>query len=161
MPPASCLSRLQTPPGCQPGATHALKLARPWVLLSSPLAPTSPLLSNPFLSSRAALGGHPGGRREATHPRPHDIEQRHKDHSWGLRLLVRVLCPAPTPEPAGGLWERRGPDSGWAVWAAGRLPISVQKLSWALPVALLGQRAGSSESWAAAQRERKGASLCF
>lgn len=37
-----------------------------------------------------------------THPRPHDIEQQHKDHSWGLRLLVWVLCPAPTPEPAEG-----------------------------------------------------------
>lgn len=33
--------------------------------------------------------------------------------------------------------------------------------SGALPAALLGRQAGSSESWAAVQRERKGASLCF
>ena len=93
---------------------------------------------NPSLSSRAALGGNPEGGRKVTRPRSHDNKQQHGDHSQGLGRLVQVLCPVPVPDPAGGLWERRGPGS------VGQPRLLVACQPWcrsragALPAALLG-----------------------
>lgn len=48
------------------------------------------------------------------------------------------------------------PWLSWAAQAAGCLPASVRRPSWGSPGSSPWLGAGSSESWAAAQRERKG-----